>query len=67
MAAIEFGVAVFGDWLGDTARHLYVFHTMCDVLIVVDVAWAVDAAARRRAVPAGAPEARPPQLFEPSS
>jgi len=47
MAAIEFGVAVFGDWLGDRARHLYVFHAMCDVLIVVDVAWAVDVALRR--------------------
>ena len=47
MAAIEFGVAVFGDWLGDRARHLYVFHAMCDVLIVVDVAWAVDVSLRR--------------------
>jgi len=49
MALLEFGVAVFADWLGDTARHLYVFHAMCDLLIALDVAWAVDAVARRRA------------------
>jgi len=54
MAAVEFGVCVFGDWLGDTARHLYAFHAMCDLLIAADVAWALDAALRRRAAPAAA-------------
>jgi hypothetical protein len=48
MAILEFGVCVFGDWLGDTARHLYAFHAMCDLLIVTDVAWAVDAAVRKK-------------------
>jgi hypothetical protein len=47
MAAVEFGVCVFGDSLGDTARHLYAFHAMCDLLIATDLVWAVDAAGRR--------------------
>jgi hypothetical protein len=46
MAVVEFGVCVFADWTGDTARHLYAFHAMCDLLIVTDVAWAVDWAVR---------------------
>jgi len=49
MAGVEFGVCVFGDWLGDTARHLYAFHAMCDLLIVTDVGWMVDVMTRRRA------------------
>ncbi|MEX0881166.1 MAG: hypothetical protein WD451_15740 [Thermoanaerobaculia bacterium] len=39
MAAMEFLVAVLADILGDVARHLYVFHAMCDLLIVGDAAW----------------------------
>ena len=50
MAILEFGVCVFADWTGDAARHLYSFHAMCDLLIVTDVVWAVDAVTRRRTV-----------------
>ncbi len=51
MASMEFLVAVLADMLGDVARHLYVFHAMCDLLIVADAAWIAEILRRR--LPAG--------------
>jgi hypothetical protein len=49
MAVLEYGVAALADIPGDLARHLYVFHAMCDVMIVVDAAWIASLASRRTA------------------
>jgi hypothetical protein len=48
MAAVEFLVAVLADILGDLARHLFVFHAMADLLIVVDLVWIAHLAVTRR-------------------
>jgi len=56
LAAVEFLVAVLADILGDLARHLFVFHAMVDVLIVVDVGWIAVTLSRRWAIARG-PEA----------
>ncbi len=43
MAVVEFFVCLLADYLGDLARHLYVFQAMCDLLIIADVGWAAQA------------------------
>jgi len=53
LAAVEFLVAVLADILGDLARHLFVFHAMVDVLIVVDVGWIAVTLSRRWAIARG--------------
>jgi hypothetical protein len=52
MAMVEFFVALLADIPGDIARHLYVFHAMCDLLLVADVAWILETLSRRAAAPA---------------
>jgi len=47
MSGVEFLVCVLGEELGDLARHLFVFHALCDLLIVLDVAWLTERFARR--------------------
>ena len=52
MAVIEFFVALLGDVLGDLARHLSVFHTLCDLLLVLDAGWAAERLSARLRAPA---------------
>ncbi len=53
MAAGAFLVVALGDGV-ETRRHLYVFHALCDVVLVADAAWLVQVVATRRAPPAHA-------------
>lgn len=39
MASVEFLVVVLADEMGDIARKLFVFHALCDLLIVAEAAW----------------------------
>jgi hypothetical protein len=55
MATLEFFVALLADIPGDIARHLYVFHAMCDLLVIADVAWILEILARRARVKIGSP------------
>lgn len=54
MSGVEFLVAILGDTLGDLARHLSVFHAICDLLLIADAAWLIQALAVRMASPAPA-------------
>ncbi len=47
MAAGAFLVVTLGDGV-ETRRHLYTFHALCDLILVADLAWIVQAAAMRR-------------------
>jgi hypothetical protein len=49
MAIVEFFVALIADIPGDIARHLYVFHAMCDLLLIGDLAWILEGSAARAA------------------
>lgn len=49
MAGVEFLVAILGEEIGDLARHLFVFHALCDLLFIIDLAWLSETLARRRA------------------
>ncbi len=52
MAALEFFVCAFADYLGDVSRHLYVFQGMFDLLLLFDLTWiAVGLAGVFRAAP----------------
>ncbi len=48
-AGLEFGVCAFADALDDLGRHLFVFHALFDLVLVADLAWMIEAAARGRA------------------
>jgi hypothetical protein len=48
MAAGAFLVTALGDSRGETARHLYAFQAMCDLILVADAAWVVQTIATRR-------------------
>ncbi len=54
MAAGAFLVSAIGDAELETARHLYAFHAMCDLILVADAAWITQALASRRMVRAHA-------------
>jgi hypothetical protein len=54
MAAGAFVASALGDWHVDLERHLYTFHGMCDLILVADVAWMIQALASRRIVRADA-------------
>jgi hypothetical protein len=51
MAAGAFLVTALGDAHVETIRHLYVFQALCDLILVTDAAWLVQAIATRRAGP----------------
>ena len=53
MAAGAFLVVAFGDAELETARHLYAFHAMCDLILAADGVWIVQSLASRRATPLG--------------
>jgi hypothetical protein len=38
-AGLEFGVCAFADALDDLGRHLFVFHALCDLVLIADAAW----------------------------
>jgi hypothetical protein len=48
MATLEFLVCSLADYLGDLSRHLFTFHAMFDRILIVAIAWSVEAAVRRR-------------------
>ncbi len=48
MAAGAFLVVVLGDGV-ETRRHLYVFHALCDLILVADVAWLAQSIVTRQA------------------
>ena len=54
MAAGAFTASALGDWHVDLERHLYTFHAVCDLILVADVAWIIQALASRRMVRARA-------------
>ena len=39
MACLEFVVCAFADYLDDLPRHLFAFHVMFDLILIVDSAW----------------------------
>ena len=45
IAILEFVVCALADHLGDLARHLFVFHAICDLLVIADIAWLIQTAA----------------------
>jgi hypothetical protein len=47
IATLEFLVCALADGIGSAARHLFVFHAACDLLLAADAAWLVAAATRR--------------------
>jgi hypothetical protein len=53
MAACAFLVCVLANAHGDLPRHLYVFHALCDLILVADVVWIVSALSGRRRTAAG--------------
>lgn len=58
MAGLEFLVVVLADEMGDVARKLFVFHALCDLLLIADAAWLAQVLASRsatRSAAAGAP------------
>ncbi len=51
LAVVEFLVCAFADRLADVARHLFVFHALCDLILAANLTWcAQTAAALRRPV-----------------
>jgi len=42
-AGLEFGVCAFADALDDLGRHLFVFDALCDLVLIADVVWLVQA------------------------
>ncbi len=46
-AGLEFGVCAFADALDDLGRHLFVFHALCDLVLIADVAWLAQALSER--------------------
>gem|GEM_PF-160326 len=46
-AGLEFGVCAFGDALDDLGRHLFVFHALCDLVLIADAAWLTQTLASR--------------------
>ena len=58
MASLAFAVCALAQAPPDLSRALYSYHALCDLLLVADVGWIVQALADRRpAVLAGAPPA----------
>ena len=59
MATGAFVASAIGDYHGELVRHLYVFHALCDLILIADLAWIAEAlkrfAASRRAVLFSAP------------
>ena len=55
MACVEFMVAVLADEIGDIARHLFVFHALCDLLLIADAGWLTQALVERTRSSAAAP------------
>jgi hypothetical protein len=53
IAVLEFLVCALAD-VSSPARHLYIFHAACDLLLVADAAWVVTAASRRLRLPMAA-------------
>lgn len=49
LGAVELGVSTFADDLGDASRHLYLFQAVFDLLLLIVLVWATQAAATRRA------------------
>ena len=47
MATLAFAVCAFAQAPTDLSRSLYAYHALCDLLIVADAAWIVEALARR--------------------
>ena len=46
-AGLEFGVCAFADALDDLGRHLFVFHALCDLVLIADAAWLAQALSER--------------------
>jgi hypothetical protein len=55
MAAGAFLVSALGDPGIETARHLYTFQAMCDLILLADAAWLVQSLAARRPALSAAP------------
>ncbi len=59
MASGAFVASAFGDYHGELVRHLYVFDALCDLILIADVGWLIEAAPRfvasRRPVLSSAP------------
>jgi hypothetical protein len=51
MAIMAFTVCVLSNAHGDLARHFYVFHALCDLILVADVLWAIAEVSGRPGVP----------------
>lgn len=48
IAVVEFLACSFADALDDLGRHLYTFDALCDLVLVADGVWIVQALSRRR-------------------
>jgi hypothetical protein len=48
IASVEFLACSLADALDDLGRHLYTFDALCDLVLVADCAWIVQALSRRR-------------------
>ncbi|MEX0880778.1 MAG: hypothetical protein WEB59_09570 [Thermoanaerobaculia bacterium] len=59
MASGAFLASSIGDYHGELERHLYVFHALCDLILIADLAWLAqdlaEFAASRRPVLSSAP------------
>ncbi|MFY9552072.1 MAG: hypothetical protein WAU32_13045 [Thermoanaerobaculia bacterium] len=47
MACVEFLVATLADDIGDIARHLFVFHACCDLLLIANAGWLTESLVKR--------------------
>jgi hypothetical protein len=52
MASTAFTVCVLSNAHGDLARHFYVFHALCDLVVIADVVWAASRRSGSSRVPA---------------
>jgi hypothetical protein len=49
MAGLAFAVCTLADAPVESARPLYTFHALVDLILIADAGWCVQALARRRA------------------
>jgi hypothetical protein len=50
LAVLELFVCTFADRLADVARHLFVFHALCDLLVAANLTWLAQRASARRRI-----------------
>ena len=46
MASGAFLASAIGDFHGELERHLYIFHALCDLILIADLAWLTSALPR---------------------